>query len=503
MSLGSSDMAGSALGLASSLLLLASMIQGLQDVEVFHHEEMEALVGQNVTLPCTVRNTDLKIISIEWKKRQNKDIKLALYSRDYGVNYFWSNVSIHTQKESMGSLQLSTVSKWDSGIYICDLTMFPHGTIRKETKLEIKDDAIQCDVDSTVEVHTGGNVSINCTAPSDAQYTWTKVMEIRTFMQSKQNLFQSLIVELICYLCGENNANHPYNMYVICMLHNPVLPQNKTVVSVNEFLQLWQVTEAHTGVYTLTVNTGNQTMQKEFIITVLTETTSSSTDLVTLSPQSNGTETGLIQTKDSNLTTSATTGLPTVNNTLPWTMRDLTFNNSHPTNVSTPFINDTHVSVTSTPDPHHFSNSSYQELNQTDSLNASTSVARDLSTTVSYGSTLFGSTQENRNESMWGTGHPDGTSTMSTGNKTMVTENEGAKVVRSHLLLVLIIILLLVVIAATGFLYRRHIIKKRLDLPPPFKPPPPPVKYTAARQRDIYTQPYPTSRCDSVTNMKV
>ncbi|XP_020495545.2 T-cell surface protein tactile isoform X3 [Labrus bergylta] len=452
MSLGSSDMAGSALGLASSLLLLASMIQGLQDVEVFHHEEMEALVGQNVTLPCTVRNTDLKIISIEWKKRQNKDIKLALYSRDYGVNYFWSNVSIHTQKESMGSLQLSTVSKWDSGIYICDLTMFPHGTIRKETKLEIKDDAIQCDVDSTVEVHTGGNVSINCTAPSDAQYTWTK---------------------------------------------------NKTVVSVNEFLQLWQVTEAHTGVYTLTVNTGNQTMQKEFIITVLTETTSSSTDLVTLSPQSNGTETGLIQTKDSNLTTSATTGLPTVNNTLPWTMRDLTFNNSHPTNVSTPFINDTHVSVTSTPDPHHFSNSSYQELNQTDSLNASTSVARDLSTTVSYGSTLFGSTQENRNESMWGTGHPDGTSTMSTGNKTMVTENEGAKVVRSHLLLVLIIILLLVVIAATGFLYRRHIIKKRLDLPPPFKPPPPPVKYTAARQRDIYTQPYPTSRCDSVTNMKV
>ncbi|XP_060910930.1 T-cell surface protein tactile isoform X2 [Labrus mixtus] len=427
-------------------------LTGLQDVEVFHHEEMEALVGQNVTLPCTVRNTDLKIISIEWNKRQNKDIKLALYSRDYGVNYFWSNVSIHTQKESMGSLQLSTVSKWDSGIYICDLTVFPHGTIRKETKLEIKDDAIQCDVDSTVEVHTGGNVSIHCTAPSDAQYSWTK---------------------------------------------------NKMEVSVNESLELWQVTEAHTGVYTLTVNTGNQTMQKEFIITVLTETTSSSTDLVTLSPQSNGTEMGLIQTKDSNLTTSVTTGLPTVNNTLPWTMRDLTSNNSRPTNVSTPFINDTHVSVTSTPDPHHFSNSSYQELNQTDSLNASTSVARALSTTVSYGSTLSGSTEENRNESMWGTGHPDETSTMSTGNKTLVTENEGAKVVRSHLLLVLIIILLLVLIAVTGFLYRRHIIKKRLDLPPPFKPPPPPVKYTAARQHDIYRQPYPTSRCNSVTNMEV
>lgn len=37
----------------------------------------------------------------------------------------------------------------------------------------------------------------------------------------------------------------------------------------------------------------------------------------------------------------------------------------------------------------------------------------------------------------------------------------------------------------------------RMDLPPSFKPPPPPVKYTAAR-RDIPTQPFPTSRCNSV-----
>ncbi|KAM6983516.1 uncharacterized protein LKV04_011467 [Tautogolabrus adspersus] len=448
MSLGSSDMAGSALGMASSLLLLASIIQGLQHVEVFHHEEMEALVGQNVTLPCTVRNTDLRVISIEWNKGQNGNIKLALFSPGHGANHFWSNVSIQTGNESMGSLQLSTVSKWDSGVYICDLTTFPYGTIRKETKLKIKDVAILCDVDSTVEVHTGENVFIHCKVLSDAQYSWTK---------------------------------------------------NKMTVSVSESLELWQVTEAHTGVYTLTVNTGNQSVHKDFIITVLAETTSSSADLVTLSTQSNGTEAGMIQTTDSFLTTSPTTELPTVNNTLPWTMRDLTSNNSQPTNVSTPFINDTHISVTSTPNPHHFNDSSYQEVNQTDSLNASTSVARNPSTTVSYGSTLFGSTQENRNESMRGTGHPDETST--TGNKTMVTEDEGTQVVRSHLLLVFIIILLLVLIAATGFLYWRHIRKKRMDLPPPFKPPPPPVKYTAARQRDIYTQPYPTSRCNSVIEL--
>lgn len=38
----------------------------------------------------------------------------------------------------------------------------------------------------------------------------------------------------------------------------------------------------------------------------------------------------------------------------------------------------------------------------------------------------------------------------------------------------------------------------RMDLPPPFKPPPPPVKYTAARQSEISTQRFPTSRCNSL-----
>lgn len=42
----------------------------------------------------------------------------------------------------------------------------------------------------------------------------------------------------------------------------------------------------------------------------------------------------------------------------------------------------------------------------------------------------------------------------------------------------------------------------RMDLPPPFKPPPPPVRYTAARHHDISTQSFPTSRCNSVTELK-
>lgn len=47
-------------------------------------------------------------------------------------------------------------------------------------------------------------------------------------------------------------------------------------MSENASLKLSRVTDAHAGGYTLTVNTGNKSLYKEFIITVLiaTETTS-------------------------------------------------------------------------------------------------------------------------------------------------------------------------------------------------------------------------------------
>lgn len=44
-------------------------------------------------------------------------------------------------------------------------------------------------------------------------------------------------------------------------------------MSKKESLELWQVTDAHAGVYTLTVNTGSKTLHKEFSVTVLTVTT--------------------------------------------------------------------------------------------------------------------------------------------------------------------------------------------------------------------------------------
>ncbi|XP_054482171.1 nectin-2 [Anoplopoma fimbria] len=402
-------MAGEVLGTAFSLLLLASIIQGLQDVEVFQNKRMEAVVGQNVTLPCTVKKSPgLHISSIEWSKNNPENTKLAVYVPTMGLNMVWPNITMQIENVSMGyNLQLYRVTTQDSGLYTCSITSFPLGILRREILLEIKDDInIICDVESAVKVHSRENVTIKCRLFPDAKYKWTK---------------------------------------------------NKTLVSENESLELSCVSDAHTGVYTLTVNTGNKSLHKEFIITVLTATTSLRTDLATMPPQSNVTEEGLIEPEDSGFTTSPTTGPSTTDSSVTWT-----------TNMSTDVTDD--------------------------NLNS-----RNV-TVEEHGSKTSRTTYETRNESTGG--HTGTAPTLSPANTTVVIEDEGTGGAQSHLLLLPITVLILVLIAAAGFLYFRKIMKERMDLPPTFKPPPPPVKYTAARHHEISTQPFPTARCNSVTELK-
>ncbi|KAK5917915.1 hypothetical protein CgunFtcFv8_002725 [Champsocephalus gunnari] len=248
-------MARGVLGAAFSLLLLASITQGLQqDVDILHYEKMEAVVGENVTLPCIIQSSpSLTIVSVEWRKNKSGNTKLAVYSPNLGLWKVWPNVTM--QNVPNGSyLHLHDVETWDSGFYICEIATFPLGAIRSETELKIKDEVkLLCDAESIVEVPPGENVTISCTAFPADHYKWTK---------------------------------------------------NNTLVSESESLELWLVTEAHSGIYTLTVNTGNKSVHKRFSITVLTATTSLRTDLMTAPPQSNVTEEGLI--------TSLTTRRPNI-----------------------------------------------------------------------------------------------------------------------------------------------------------------------------------------------
>lgn len=107
---------------------------------VFYKEKIEAVVGQDVRLPCIMeKRTGLHIVSIEWSKNNDENTKLAVYSPKFGVYLFRTNVTMQIVNSSTGSyLNLPGVTEWDSGIYNCDLTTFPLGSIRRETELKIK-----------------------------------------------------------------------------------------------------------------------------------------------------------------------------------------------------------------------------------------------------------------------------------------------------------------------------------------------------------------------------
>lgn len=109
-----------------------------QDVDILHYEKMEAVVGENVTLPCIIQSSpSLTIVSVEWRKNKSGNTKLAVYSPNLGLWKFWPNVTM--QNVPNGSyLHLHDVETWDSGFYICEIATYPLGAIRSETELKIK-----------------------------------------------------------------------------------------------------------------------------------------------------------------------------------------------------------------------------------------------------------------------------------------------------------------------------------------------------------------------------
>ncbi|CAG5873467.1 unnamed protein product [Menidia menidia] len=445
-------MAGNALGIVSCLLLLASLIQGLQDVDVFHVETLEAVVGQNITLTCIIgKYSDVRIVSMEWRK--NERTKIAVTSPDYGDHLFWPNVTIekviNDAKGMMGShLHIPAVEKWDSGTYSCEISSFPLGSIRYETKVKVKDDIkIVCDTPEIVVLHYGENATIHCREFSNSVYKWTK--------------------------------------------------DNK-VVSENASLELWQVSAAHTGVYNLTVKAEDKSLHKEFIISVLTATTSfrTASDPVTVSAQT------LPESAQTSLTTSLTTGSATRGNgtTRPNT-GDVSVTAEEHLSPSTISPN---ISVPSSPATHSDTYHSLSSTYVTAVFRSTQKMAGGETTTESETHTLQPkqisvSTEESSPSGSLSQSSkhpieiPSGTTRI-----TVLDRGSG----QSHRLLLSLLIPVLLLIALAGFFYWRHIRKKRMDLPPPFKPPPPPIKYTAVRHSEAFTESFPISRCNSVVEPK-
>lgn len=117
---------------------------GQQGIELFHHEKIEVTEGQDVSLPCILRNntSDVFLANMEWKKGRDKAIKLLVYNPKFETVYYWKNITLQMDNNGMDShLNLHGVTSRDSGIYMCVLSTFPLGNIIRETELKIRGEA--------------------------------------------------------------------------------------------------------------------------------------------------------------------------------------------------------------------------------------------------------------------------------------------------------------------------------------------------------------------------
>ena len=109
---------------------------------MIHVERAEAAVGQNISLPCLLNDTlHTNVIQIEWRKKPST--KLVVHHAQIGPYYYRSDVVFLPENgddnKLKGSyLQIFNTQVNDSGKYVCELTTYPHGSISRETLLEVK-----------------------------------------------------------------------------------------------------------------------------------------------------------------------------------------------------------------------------------------------------------------------------------------------------------------------------------------------------------------------------
>lgn len=108
--------------------------------DLIHHEKIEVTEGQNVSLPCILRNkSQFHFINMEWKKGRYEATTLLVYLPKFPTVYSWSNITLQMDNNTMDShLILRGVTSWDSGIYTCLVSTYPWGSIVRETELKIR-----------------------------------------------------------------------------------------------------------------------------------------------------------------------------------------------------------------------------------------------------------------------------------------------------------------------------------------------------------------------------
>ncbi|MCJ8742477.1 hypothetical protein PDJAM_G00082540 [Pangasius djambal] len=505
-------------------------VTGIQSVAIEHKPEVNATVGQNISLPCILLHEHPTIIQLQWHKEgEQGEQKLVVFNPSFSP-YTLSSVgttlelvnNINTAKLRGSILHLQEVTEKDSGVYVCDIASFPDGSIKISTKVQVTVPNVSMKVtppDRTVI--EGDTVSISCVSdPPPDKYTLSSSLS-QSVMESQDGKFviQNVtrhISDLICRPLWTSSNQHLQSLSatvhltvdfldnIECNSESQIQVENGTslmitcdaksskslhfvwmkdnmTVSSSASINLWSVSPDQSGIYRLTVHTGNHTRlhrQKDFTITVInrihTEHLSSTMTMETTTKISS---------------TIMTT--PELKVTMPTSQPHHTSSTADTTETSTEEVMYINTSAPST------GNVTVVHVNSTTPHTDVKSSATTFARSSTEGRTFEicctsspGSTSREINHVRPDTSTITFTSAsismatvgISNVSTTKITRKD-VSTTKSHVVFAIIPVVLVLVLI--GILYRQYLIQKKLDMPPSFKPPPPPVKYTSARNHDI------------------
>ncbi|XP_058267015.1 cell surface glycoprotein MUC18 isoform X2 [Hemibagrus wyckioides] len=500
---------------ATSLLIFISILQGTlcQTAFIEHKTEVNAAVGQNISLPCILSNKRSKIIQLQWHKERNQgEQKLVVFNPVFSTLYF-ADVTLElvndtNTAELRGSiLHLQEATEQDSGVYVCDITSFPDGSIKNFTKVQVTVPKVSVKVTPTNRtVIEGDTVSVTCVCdPSPDKYMLSSSLS-QSIMESRDGKFiiQNVtrhMSDLICQpLWSSSNQRLQHlnatvhltvdfldniecssesqiqvetgtNLTITCEAKSSkslqfVWMKHNMTVSSSPSIKLWSVSPDQSGIYTLIVHTGNPRLHrlKVFTVTVMNRTHTEhrcSTMTTETTPQISSTT---ITTPELNVTTATLQTEYNSSTTDRTSTEEVTYiSTSTPSTGNVTVVHTTtHTGVKSSATTFTHTSREDRTLSEICCTSSPESASRELT----YGPSSTS----------------DSLSKATVRNNTLGFTKQDGSTSKSHAVFIIPFLLLLAVI---GFLYRQYLIQKRLDMPPPFKPPPPPVKYTSARNNDI------------------
>ncbi|XP_046717954.1 nectin-2 isoform X2 [Silurus meridionalis] len=490
-----SDMTSAITNRATSLLIFLSIVQGTQSVLIEHKTEVNASVGQNISLPCILSKEQTKIIQLQWHKMgEQEEQKLVVFNPAYSPIYY-GNVELEVVNKTSSTelrgtiLHLHNVTVKDSGDYVCDIATFPDGSIKSFTKVRVTVATVSMEVmppDRTVV--EGDTVNITCVCdPAPDKYMLLSPLS-HPIMESQDGIFtiqsiQRSNSDLICqpfwvsshqhlqslkatvhltvdFLdnidCNSNSqiqVETGTNLTIACEAKSSksldfIWMKGNMIVSTNATLNLCSVSPVQSGNYTLIVHAENHSRlhrQKDFTVTVINSI-----------PTAHLSSTMTMETTPQISSTTVTTPEPNV--TMPTSQ-------PHRTNSSSGATSTEEVMYNSTSAP---------------STGTVTMVHENVTTPHTRAFTTFTQTSDTSTIILTSASAIKATVRINNVLTTKVTKQD-LSTTKSHAVFIIPFLLVLSLIA---FLYRQYFIQKRLDMPPPFKPPPPPVKYISARNYD-------------------